>query len=128
MTAKERKDRALHATRAMGNRRALVVMREVRGEPAWNGADIACTMLDMIGWLERTRAALVTVVLDGEYARDTELTSFLRETYPSADVVAATVAGKAVWRVEVSGFAGGPDANRLCAALKAGGQTCFVHR
>ena len=65
-------------------------MREVRGEPTWNGADVACTMLDMIGWLERTRAALVTVVLDGEFARDAELASFLRETYPSADVIAAT--------------------------------------
>ena len=74
----------------MGNRRSLVVVREVRGEPSWNGADIALTMLDMISWLERTRAALVTVVLDGEFARDSELTSFLRETYPGADVVAAT--------------------------------------
>ena len=44
------------------------------------------------------------------------------------DVVAANVAGKTVYRVEVSGFAGGPDANRLCAALKAGGQACFVRR
>ena len=74
----------------MGNRRSLVVVREVRGEPAWNGADIACTMLDMIGWLERMRAALVTVVLDGEFAQDAELASFLRESYPTADVVAAT--------------------------------------
>lgn len=74
----------------MGNRRSLVVVREPRVEPAWNGADVACTMLDMIGWLERMRAALVTVVLDGEFARDAELASFLREAYPSADIVAAT--------------------------------------
>ena len=46
-------------------------------------------MLDMIGWLERTEAARVTVVLDGDFARDAELASFLRETYPTADVVAA---------------------------------------
>lgn len=74
----------------MGNRRALVVMRDVDREPAWNGADVARTMLDMIGWLERMRAALVTVVLDGDFAHDAELASFLRETYPTADVVAAT--------------------------------------
>jgi len=73
----------------MGNRRSLVVVREVRAQPTWNGADIACTMLDMIGWLERTEAARVTVVLDGDFARDAELASFLRETYPTADVVAA---------------------------------------
>ena len=80
----------MHAPPGMGNRRSLVVMRDVGREPTWNGADIAWTMLDMIGWLERTRAAVVTVVLDGDFARDAELASFLRETYPTADVVAAT--------------------------------------
>lgn len=45
-----------------------------------------------------------------------------------ADLVAATVDGKTVYRALVSGFAGGGDANRLCEALKAGGQACFVRR
>lgn len=47
------------------------------------------TMLDMIACLERAGSALVTVILGGDYARDHELASFLRETYPTVDVVAA---------------------------------------
>jgi hypothetical protein len=44
-------------------------------------------MLDMITWLERAGESLVTVILGGEFARDRELASFLRETYPSVEVV-----------------------------------------
>jgi hypothetical protein len=44
------------------------------------------------------------------------------------DVTAATVDGKSVYRALISGFAGAGDANRLCEALKAGGQACFVRK
>jgi hypothetical protein len=44
------------------------------------------------------------------------------------DVAAATVDGKSVYRALISGFAGAGDANRLCEALKAGGQACFVRK
>ena len=78
----------LHACVAMGNTQALVVVRDAKHESAWRDAHVARTMLDMIAWLEGTAAAAVTVVLEGELARDHELAMFLRETYPAASVVA----------------------------------------
>lgn len=73
----------------MGETQALVVMPNARRDTAWRGADVVGTMLDMIAWLERAGSMLVTVVLDGDFARDRELTGFLREAYPKATVVAA---------------------------------------
>ncbi len=81
--------RTLHARTVMGETQALVVMPDARRDTAWRGADVVGTMLDMIAWLERAGSMLVTVVLDGDFARDRELTSFLREVYPKATVVAA---------------------------------------
>src|SRR5207248_4235264 len=43
-----------------------------------------------------------------------------------SEVVTATVAGKTVYRAQVTGFAGQPGAITLCDELKAGGQPCFV--
>jgi hypothetical protein len=74
----------------MGNTEALVV-RNAGGERAWQDADVAHTMLDMIAWLERAESAPVRVILAGEFARDRELASVLREMYPRADVVATVV-------------------------------------
>lgn len=73
----------------MGEMQALVVMPDARRDTAWRGADVVGTMLDMIAWLERAGSRLVTVVLDGDFARNSELASFLREVYPKATVVAA---------------------------------------
>lgn len=73
----------------MGETQALVVMPDARGDTAWRGADVVGTMLDMIAWLERAGSMFVTVVLDGAFARDRELTRFLRDAYPRATVVAA---------------------------------------
>lgn len=44
------------------------------------------------------------------------------------EIVTANPDGKTVYRVLISGFAAAGDANRLCAALKAGGQACFVRK
>lgn len=44
-------------------------------------------MLDMIAWLERAGSAAVTLILRGEYARDSAVAAFVRETYPRVDVV-----------------------------------------
>ena len=73
----------------MGNRQSLVVVKDVSEATSWRDAHVVRTMLDMIECLERLGAALVTVILGGEYARDRELAMFLRETYPTVDVVAA---------------------------------------
>ncbi|MFL5295462.1 MAG: SPOR domain-containing protein [Phenylobacterium sp.] len=45
-----------------------------------------------------------------------------------ADVVSAQVAGKTVYRAQITGFAGAGSASALCEQLKAGGQACFVRR
>ena len=45
------------------------------------------TPLDLIRMLEDPSAGLVTVVLTGRFAEDSDLTSFLRETYPRIEVV-----------------------------------------
>ena len=42
------------------------------------------------------------------------------------DVVTATVDQKTLYRVVITGFQATAEANRLCTALKAGGQACFV--
>lgn len=73
----------------MGNRQSLVVVKDESLAASWRGAHVVRTMLDMIACLERAGSALVTVILGGDYARDHELASFLRETYPTVDVVAA---------------------------------------
>ena len=70
-------------------REALVVVNDASMPSAWRAAHVVRTMLDMIEWLERAANAVVTVVLGGDYAADHELVTFLRETYPSAQVVAA---------------------------------------
>jgi hypothetical protein len=44
------------------------------------------------------------------------------------DVVAASVDGKTVYRVLITGFGGAKDASGLCDRLKAGGQACFVRK
>ncbi|HTL36586.1 MAG TPA: hypothetical protein VL326_25810 [Kofleriaceae bacterium] len=46
------------------------------------------TMLDMVDALERRSDAIATVILGGDFARDREVETFLRETYPSLEVVA----------------------------------------
>jgi len=69
------------------NRELLVVARDAGIASTWGGAHIARTMLDMIAWLERAGSAAVTLILRGEYAADTAIARFLRETYPSVDVV-----------------------------------------
>jgi hypothetical protein len=74
----------------MGERQSLVVVNDASMAWSWRNAHVVRTMLDMIAWLERAGEMLVTVVLGGTFARDTELASFLRETYPSVDVVAST--------------------------------------
>lgn len=72
----------------MGERQSLVVVNDASMAGSWRNAHVVRTMLDMIAWLERAGEMLVTVVLGGTFARDTELALFLRETYPSVDVVA----------------------------------------
>lgn len=72
----------------MRNRESLVVVDDTNQAASWRDATVVRTMLDMIAWLEHAREAVVTVILRGHFARDTELASFLRETYPCADVVA----------------------------------------
>lgn len=72
----------------MGNQHSLVVVNDASQAASWRDAHVVRTMLDMIAWLERAGSALVTVILGGTFARDLELASFLRETYPSADIVA----------------------------------------
>jgi hypothetical protein len=46
------------------------------------------TMLDMVDALERRSDSIATVILGGDFARDREVETFLRETYPSLEVVA----------------------------------------
>ena len=75
----------------MGNQQSLVVAKDASQVGSWRDAHVVRTMLDMIECLERAGSSLVTVVLGGEYARDLEITAFLRETYPAVDVVAAAV-------------------------------------
>jgi hypothetical protein len=76
----------------MGNRHSLVVVRDEIEATPWRDAPLVVrTMLDMIDCLERAGSALMTVILGGEYARDLEIAAFLRETYPTVNVVAASV-------------------------------------
>ena len=74
----------------MGERTALVVTT-ADGSVAttWRDAPVVRTLLDMITFLERAGTALFTVILGGEFARDGEIMTFLRETYPGIDVVAS---------------------------------------
>jgi hypothetical protein len=75
----------------MGNQHSLVVVKDAGQAASWRDARVVVrTMLDMIDWLERAGSGLMTVVLGGEYATDLELAAFLRETYPSVNVVAAS--------------------------------------
>lgn len=74
----------------MGNRQSLVVVSDPGAAAPWRGAHVVRTMLDMIARIEHAGSALVTVILGGEFARDSEIASFLRETYPSIQVVAAS--------------------------------------
>lgn len=74
----------------MGERKALVVTTTDAGVAAtWRDAPIVRTLLDMITFLERAGAAIYAVVLGGDFARDREITAFLRETYPGLDVIPA---------------------------------------
>ena len=77
---------------SMGKRHSLVVVKDAIEATPWPDAPLVVrTMLDMIDCLERAGSALMTVVLGGEYARDLEIAAFLRETYPTVNVVAASV-------------------------------------
>lgn len=69
-------------------REALVVVNDASVTSSWRSAHVVRTMLDMIEWLERAANSFVTVVLSGAYAEDDELVRFLREAYPSAQVLA----------------------------------------
>jgi hypothetical protein len=74
----------------MGQRTALVVTTtDASIAMTWRDAPVVRTLLDMITFLERAGAALFTVILGGDFARDHELMTFLRETYPGVDVVAS---------------------------------------
>lgn len=70
----------------MSQRQALMV---TTGDVSSGSAHIVRTMLDMVTWLEHAGESLVTVFLGGEFARDREVATFLRETYPSVDLVVA---------------------------------------
>jgi hypothetical protein len=75
----------------MGDRHSLVVVKDVcEAVPCREAHLVVRTMLDMIDCLERAGSAFMTVVLGGEYARDLEIAAFLRETYPTVNVVAAS--------------------------------------
>jgi hypothetical protein len=75
----------------MGNRHSLVVVKDASQATSWRDAHfVVRTMLDMIDCLDRAGSALMTVVLGGEYASDLEIAAFLRETYPTVDVIAAS--------------------------------------
>jgi hypothetical protein len=72
----------------MGERTALVVTTtDASVATTWRNSPIVRTLLDMITFLERAGAAIYAVVLGGDFARDREITLFLRETYPGLDVV-----------------------------------------
>lgn len=68
-------------------RELLVVANDPSSASTWGGAHIARTMLDMVAWLERAGSVAVTLILRGEYARDSAIAAFVRETYPRVDVV-----------------------------------------
>lgn len=72
----------------MLNRNTLVVSTQ-HVEPTWRDVPIIRTMLDLISSLERMGETIETIVLGGEFALDDDLAAFLRETYPSIDVVFA---------------------------------------
>ena len=75
----------------MGERTALVVTNADTSVAAtWRDAPVVRTLLDMITFLERAGAALFTVILGGDFARDREISAFLREAYPGIDVVIAS--------------------------------------
>ena len=70
----------------MGRWQTLVVTtRET--ESSWRDAPIVRTLLDMITWLERASGAIATLVLGGEFARDRDIETFVRESYPSIALV-----------------------------------------
>jgi hypothetical protein len=74
---------------------ALVVVNDANLAPSWRDAHVVRTMLDMIAWLERATAKVITVILGGDYAGDHEIIGFLRETYPTAQLVLVGSAGAA---------------------------------
>jgi hypothetical protein len=71
------------------DRELLIVTRAAGLASTWGGAHVVSTMLDMIAWLERAGSAAVTLILRGEYATDEATARFVRDTYPSVDVVAS---------------------------------------
>ena len=72
----------------MGESQSVVVVDDAELAASWRDAQVVRTMLDMISCLERAGSRVVTVILRGAFARDVELAGFLRETYPTVDVVA----------------------------------------
>jgi hypothetical protein len=73
----------------MGEHQSLVVVNDPSQAESWRDAHVVRTMLDMISCLERAGSSLVTVILGGDFASDLELAGFLRETYPTVDIIAA---------------------------------------
>lgn len=71
----------------MSSRQSLVV---TTGEVSVGNAHVVRTMLDMIAWLERAGETIATVFLGGEFARDREVALFLRETYPSVELIVSS--------------------------------------
>ena len=63
---------------------------------------------------------------DNGHAGRTYAQTNLVSDVPGLAKVTATVAGKTVYRAQVTGFAGQGGAIALCDELKAGGQACFV--
>jgi hypothetical protein len=70
----------------MGRWQTLVVTTR-ESESTWRDAPVVRTLLDMITWLERASDAIATLVLGGEFARDGEIATFVRESYPSIALV-----------------------------------------
>jgi hypothetical protein len=63
---------------------AFVVTKDVGTA---SNAHVIRTMLDMVAYLERRGESIVSLVLDGEFARDHEIVAFLYEAYPSINIV-----------------------------------------
>jgi len=74
---------------SMGDRQSLVVASDASLAASGRDDHVVRTMLDMISCLERAGSRLVTVILRGDFARDLELAGFLRETYPTVEIVPA---------------------------------------
>lgn len=73
----------------MVDRQSLVVADDANLAASGRDAHVVRTMLDMISCLERVGSRVVTVILRGHFARDLEIAGFLRETYPTVEVVPA---------------------------------------